>query len=216
MVNDKKAYKITMYAVMFAAIFVAMMLDRMISLGLPSGISTAACVLLVTFSFCFIDNTWLTGILSCTFFGLASFLKGFVFPEPIPLSVNPLVSVLPRVIVGVVTFGVYSLALICTKKMKKERSRQIVSMTIAVFFGLVVNTLLYLTAVNIYKEILGVEYDSVFVIIIAVIFTNIIPEYLVSLLAAPHVVLGVRRGLKLGIDGNLGKVSAKNHSANDK
>ncbi|MCM1042999.1 MAG: hypothetical protein NC350_02175 [Corallococcus sp.] len=206
MVNDKKTYRITMYAVMFAVIFVAMMIDKAISLGLPSGISTAACVLLVTFAFAMLDNTWTGGVLACTFFGLASFIKGFMFPEPVPISVNPLVSVLPRVIMGFVTFGVYRLMLLVTAKMSgKKYARQTLCITVAVFFGLITNTLLYLTAVNIYKEYLGKEYDSLFVIIYTVLFTNIIPEYLISLLAVPHLVLGVRRGLKLGIDGNNGK-----------
>ncbi|MGN1066607.1 MAG: hypothetical protein ACI4QH_02230, partial [Candidatus Fimimonas sp.] len=63
MVNNTKAYQVAKYAIMFATIFVAMMLDRVISLGLPT--ATAACVLLVTFSFCFLDNRWSTGIISC-------------------------------------------------------------------------------------------------------------------------------------------------------
>ena len=33
-------------------------------------------------------------------------------------------------------------------------------------------------------------------------FTNIIPEYLISLVLVPFVVMGVRRGLKLGVDGD--------------
>ena len=76
------------------------------------------------------------------------------------------------------------------------------SITVATFVGLVANTLLYLVALGIYKNIAGLENSGLFATIYAVLFTNIIPEYLISLLAVPSIVLGVRKGLKLGIDGN--------------
>ena len=53
MVNNK-AYNVAKLAIMFATIFVAMMLDRAISI-LPIGFSMAVVALLVTLSFCFLD-----------------------------------------------------------------------------------------------------------------------------------------------------------------
>lgn len=82
MVNDKKGYSIALYAMMLALIFVAMMLDRLISLALP--VSMALLTLTVTFSCCFWRNSWTNGVLACTFFGVASMIKGFIFPEIIP------------------------------------------------------------------------------------------------------------------------------------
>ena len=71
-------------------------------------------------------------------------------------------------------------------------------MTAGIFVGLVVNTVLFLTATNLCKRFLGQEYTGLLAIIKTVLFTNILPEYLISLLA--HIVLGVRRGLRLGIE----------------
>lgn len=203
MVNNSKAFKLARYAIMFATIFVAMMLDRVISLGLP--VSTAAVVILITFSFCFLDNSWASGILSFTLFGLASFIKEFIWPSSIaafPVYEWPLVTIVPRLASGAISFGIYRLLLLATKKMKSKYARQTLAMTVAILVGNATNTLLFLSTLNLFKIINGIEYTSLIVTIKMVIVTNIVPEYLISMILAPHVVLGVRRGLKLGIDGN--------------
>ena len=83
-------------------------------------------------------------------------------------------------------------------------------MTVGTFVGLAINTLLFLTALNIGGNAIGNESTPLLVTIKAVIFTNIIPEYAISLVLVPFVVLGVRKGLKLGIDGNNAKRVEKN------
>ena len=196
MVNNSKAFKVAKYAIMFATIFVAMMIDRGISAALP--ISMAICVLLVTFSFCFIQNSWADGVLAFTFFGIASFIKSFIFPDAITWYYKPLVYVLPRVLAGVVTFGVYQLMLLAVQRMKVRRLAQILSMTVAVAVGLVSNTIFFLLPFSYLSEG-GAGFVAA---IEGLIFVNILPEYLVSLFVASHVVLGVRHGLKLGLDGN--------------
>lgn len=207
MVNTKsKAYSVAKYAVMLATIFVAMMLDRAISVGLP--ISTAAVTILVTFSFCFLENSWTTGILAGVFFGVASFFKEFIFPSSVsafPVYVWPLITVLPRAVMGAVAFAVYKLMLLATSKMRNKYSRQTVSVTVAVLLGNVCNTVLFLAALNIAKRTAGMDYTPLIAVIKAALVTNIIPEYLISMILSPHVALGVRRGLGLGVDGNNGK-----------
>lgn len=204
MVNNSKAYTIAKYAVMFATIFVAMMLDRVISLGLPT--ATAATVLLVTFSFCFLENKWVTGILACTLFGVASCVKEFIFPSSValfPVYVWPVITIFPRVIMGVVAFSVYRLMLKLTRKMNNRYTRQTICIVVATFFGLITNTILFLLTLNICKQIAHMDYTSLILVIKGVLLTNILPEYLISMIIAPHIVLGVRRGLKLGIDGKI-------------
>jgi hypothetical protein len=46
-----------------------------------------------------------------------------------------------------------------------------------------------------------VQTYGVFVLIYGLLATNILPEYLISIIGVPLVVLGVRRGLKIGIEG---------------
>lgn len=210
MVNNSKAYKITKYAIMTATIFVAMLLDRVISIGLP--ISTAACVLLVTFSFCYLENTWQNGILTCTLFGFVSFIKEFIFPSSIaafPVYVWPIITILPRAAMGAVAFGTYRFLLLCTRKLHKQYVRQTLCITVATLLGNLTNTVLFLLTLNICKSIAGMEYTSLILVIEGVLLTNILPEYSISMILGSQVVLGVRRGLKLGVDGNNLKRFAK-------
>ncbi len=53
-------------------------------------------------------------------------------------------------------------------------------------------------------------YGSLVTALQAVVIVNILPEYLVALLGVSPLVLGVRRGLKLGIDGNNWKLALAN------
>ena len=214
MVNNSKAFKLARIAVMFATIFVAMLLDKAISLGLP--VSTAAVVLLITFSFCFLEHDWLTGILSFVFFGLASLIKEFIWTSPtfaiFPVYYWPFIALVPRLVSGVVAFGVYKLMLLITAKMSKAYQRQTLAITVATFTGLVANTVLFLTTLNICRLILGREYSAIIATLEIIWATNIIPEYLISMILAPHVVLGVRRGLKLGIEGNNWRLAREDES----
>lgn len=196
MVNNTKAFQVAKLAIMFATIFVAMMIDRGISAALP--ISMAICVLLVTFSFCFIQNSWMDGVLAFTFFGIASLIKAFIFPDAIVWYYKPLVYVIPRILAGAVTFSVYRLMLLTVQKMKVRRLAQVIAMMVAIAFGLVSNTVFFLLPFSYLSEG-GAGFVAA---IKGLIFINILPEYLVSLLVAPHVVLGVRHGLKLGLEGN--------------
>lgn len=73
----------------------------------------------------------------------------------------------------------------------------------------------FLTATNLCKRFLGQEYTGLLVIIKTVLFTNILPEYLISLLAVPQIVLGVRRGLRLGIEADRQKERAAETQKNE-
>lgn len=206
MINNKKSYFVAVTAIMFALIFIAMMLDKTISLALPSGISTATVTLAVTFTLCFLFNDYRFGFLAGVMFGLASWVKALLFGE-IPQN-NPLVTLLPRIFVGITTFCCYRLILKCFKNNQSKKA-QITAMSVSVVVGNMVNTVLFLTALNICKKVMGQEYTGLFAIIKVVIFTNIIPEYLISAIVSPLVVLSVRHGLKLGVDGNNLKRAAK-------
>ena len=196
MVNNSKAFNLAKYAVMFATIFVAMMIDRGISAALP--ISMAICVLLVTFSFCLIQNSWTDGIVAFTCFGVASFIKAFIFPDAIQWYFKPLVYVIPRILAGVMCFGAYRLMLLLVRNVSQRRVAQVAAMTVAIAVGLVSITVFFLLPFSYLSEG-GAGFVAA---IKGLVFINILPEYLVSLLLAPWVVLGVRRGLHLGIDGN--------------
>ncbi len=197
---NNKSYRIALWAIMLALVIVAMLLDRAVSLALP--VSMALVVLMVTFSCMFAYNRWSDAIIVGFFMGLASLLKELIFPTvSFVYNINPLVSILPRVVMAVSAFGTYRLLLWCMRTSANTKRSHIVALVFGVLVGLVVNTVLYLSALNWYKQYLGDEFTTLSVIIKAVIFTNIIPEYLVSLIAIPVIVPRVRRAMHLGVDG---------------
>lgn len=201
-----KTFYVALYGIMLAAIAVAMVLDRFFSSGLP--ISTAATVLLVMFSFAFVKNEWQIAFFAGVFFGLASLIKEFILPSELGAALLagapyllPVQYLLTRVPVGIAGFGVYKLFLSLTKNSRMDaRVRQALSISLGTLGGLIVNTVLFLGCSIIIKGMLGMEYKAFFVVIWAAMFTNIIPEYLISVIGAPLVVLGVRKGLHLGTE----------------
>lgn len=213
MVNyNNKAFRVARYAIMFAIIFVAMMIDKVISI-IPIPFSMAVCVLLVTLSFCFLENKWSTAVLSGVFFGVASFIKEFIWGSPLlgavlPPIYWPFVTIPSRVLMTTLAFGAYRLLLRFTRSMTNEKKRQICCMIIAAFVGLVVNTLGFISSIYAAKTVYmaieknAIENKGVFALIYGILLTNILPEYLVSMSCVSFIVLGVRRGLKLGISGN--------------
>ncbi len=205
MVNNK-ALKVAKFAIMFATIFVAMMLDRAISI-LPIGFSMAVLALLVTLSFCFLENNWLMAVMSGLFFGLASFLKEFFMPSATLGNVFPpqywlLVTVPPRVAMTSLAFVIYRLTCKLATKLS-PRKRQTVAIAVASFVGLAVNTLGFLGMLELCRMMYQVQTQGVFALIYALLLTNILPEYVISIVCVPLVTLGVRRGLKLGLEGQV-------------
>lgn len=219
MVNNNKAFQVAKYAVMLAIIFVAMMIDKAISI-IPIPFSMAVCVLLVTLSFCFLENKWSSACFSGLFFGLASFIKEFIWGSPLlgqalPPQYWPFVTIPSRVLMTVLAFAAYRLMLKLTPKITDAKKRQIFCITVASFVGLAVNTLGFITSVYLAKSVYiaieqnPIKNDGVFAIIYGILLTNVLPEYLVSLIGVAPIVLGVRRGLKLGTDGNLQRKAAQ-------
>ncbi len=199
---NNKAYRIALWAIMLALIIVAMLLDRAISLALP--VSMALTVLVVTFSCMFTYNRWSDAVMVGLFMGLASMVKELIFPSvSFVYNINPLVSVVPRVAMAVVAYGTYRLVLWCMRHTSSRKRAHTVALVCGVLLGLVTNTVLYLSALNWYKQYLGDDYTALSLIIKAVIYTNIIPEYLVSLVGVPFIVPRVRRAMHLGIEGTL-------------
>ena len=208
MVNyNNKAHQVAKYAVVLAAIFVATLLDRAITLGLP--IAGATVELLVTFALCFLFNSWLDGFLASVFMGLSSFILAFPFAKV--ASQNPLISIVPRLFVTILAFSVYRLILLAAAKLKNRILSQTLAIVPATLIGLIANTILYMGALTLFTD----AYASLVTALQAVAILNVLPEYLVSVLGVAPLVLGVRRGLKLGVDGNNWKKAAADGNTED-
>lgn len=121
--------------------------------------------------------------------------------QAFPVQYWLLITIPPRVLMTIFAFIVYRLMLEFTTKLA-PRKRQIVSMVVATFAGLILNTIGFFTMLELCRYWHGAEMQGIFVMIYAILVTNIVPEYVISLIGVPLVVLGVRRGLKMSIDGS--------------
>ncbi|SFF99398.1 ECF transporter S component [Sporolactobacillus nakayamae] len=120
--------------------------------------------------------------------GLTTFIRAFTFPSspiaPIVFT-NPLISILPRILVGLVAGYVYL-------GLKRTRLQRIPSMSIAALLGSLTNTLLVLGLIYIfyshpYANYLQIDVSKLLPALLAVVLTNGLAEAFAACLISPIV-----------------------------
>ncbi|HKL94758.1 MAG TPA: hypothetical protein VJZ69_05695 [Clostridia bacterium] len=146
------------------------------------------------------------GIFLATAFGLASLLATVVRPTVLsPLFYNPMVSVVPRIMIGITTYfsyvGLRRLAILIGKRKGKlldKRMSILVSSSLSSVIGTLTNTGLVLgmlAAFNFGKTISGIAIDGAFFAML--ISVNFIIEVCVAAIVTPWIVLALRKALHL-------------------
>ena len=190
MKKRSKTYNLVLYAIYAALIFVARMLDQLVSAAaLP--INFAVITLSVAFACALINPSLKNGIIVGFIFGFSSFIASFIFGggSLIYGFANPLISILPRIIVGIVVYlvfsGVYAL-------LKKAFGKGMIpAISIACVVGALVNTITVLFMIWLFKTLQGMD------VLLVLFVTNAIPELIVPSLIVPGIVYGVRRSLRI-------------------
>lgn len=122
-------------------------------------------------------------------FGILSFISSFLIPSPLaPMFNNPLISILPRLFVGVSGYFAYKIMLKATKKIKNEVFRLGISSCVSAIISVLVNTGLVLSmmwALFNGKDIAGTAIDAKFMS--ALLSTNFIIEVICCALLAPSI-----------------------------
>ena len=261
---NSRTKTITTLATIVALMFITNLIDKMYSQWLVAinGASLAVCVLITTalISMLF-DKTYLS-FAGGTAFGLVSFIFSFIIISP--LFQNPLISVVPRLLIGFVGYGAYKLAQIIAKgllsltekiklplfvpitlaaldiaglvlycifgarrgfvffivisvfviaaclfagliiatiankyKVNRHHLAEHFSLTMGTIFMVISNTAFTLLAMFLFSD----NYESLTAVYAVMSIVNFIPELLITAAAAPFVILAVRRGLGLGVDG---------------
>ena len=185
MKNNTKT--IALYATLGALIFVAMTMDRAFTPYLP--LSAAFITLTVTYTFALVRPSLLVSFVSGLIFGFSSCITAVFFGKT--SVINPLISVLPRAVLGFVLFGTYVLMRGILKR-SKPITRESLSIGVAAAITTATNTVLFLFALVLFGE--GNSIDSVFKV---TILANAIPELVITTVLVPLVTLGVRRGLRI-------------------
>lgn len=129
--------------------------------------------------------------------GTITFIRAFVWPTS-PLAtivfVNPLVSILPRILVGVVAGYVFSW-------LRKKWSFQYGAALVAAVLGSLTNTLLVLGQIYLFyqgkaPEMYALDVSALLPYLLGVIATNGIPEAILGGIVAPSIALPLLRILK--------------------
>lgn len=182
---------IVLYAVSFALIFVARLLDKAITGFLP--INAAIITLTVAFSCALIEPDFINSVVVGAIFGVVSLLATAVMGGT-PDFLNPLVSVLPRVVVGVALFGsFYGVNRLILYFTNRPTLSMVSAIVVACVIGALVNTVTVLGMINL-LQMNGEWFAKVISTIIAI---NGTLELTVPPVITPIIVMGVRRGLRI-------------------
>ncbi|WP_331681705.1 ECF transporter S component [Romboutsia sp.] len=128
-------------------------------------------------------------------FGLTSLLKALTAPTVTSFAfMNPLVSILPRVLIGILTYYIYELVMKVTK-------RVYVSGLVAGALGSLVNTvgvlsMIYILYAGRFAEACGASASAAGKFIFTIGTTNGIPEAIVSALVVSAVVVSLKKVIK--------------------
>lgn len=184
-----KSKNIAAFATLGALIAVSMWLDRLITFYLP--VSAAFITLSVTFSFGLIKNRFGYAAAAGLIFGLSSWLLSLITGTE--AFINPLISVLPRIIVGLVLFGVYKLMQIILHKLS-DKKRETASIATASGFAAATNTALVVGALALFGKTYYTG-DALKILLLV----NALPELILSAAIVPIIVLSVRKSLCISV-----------------
>lgn len=144
--NDK-AHFVAFIGVMFALIFVLFLLEGTIL----SGVGMTACILSLPVAIALsVYDDWKRSFIGGTLLGLCSCVFCLIFASAFIFYANPLISVLPRLFIGITAYWTYFGLAKLLKNVKNKYVREALPAAVAGAVGSVTNTVLYLLAVNIW------------------------------------------------------------------
>lgn len=135
-----------------------------------------------------------TGLLIGTIWGALSMLRAFMQPTPFNIVfLNPLISVVPRMLVGLISALVF--------KLLKDKLSKNLSYAITAGIGSLTNTVLvlgsiYLFASEVYANALGISETALLGALGTVVVTNGLIEAVASIVILPLLAISLEKGLK--------------------
>ena len=129
--------------------------------------------------------------------GVITWIRAFVWPTS-PLAtivfVNPLIAILPRILIGIVAGGSFSW-------LKKRLAKQSSAMVLAAILGSLTNTLLVLGQIYLFyrgksQEMYALNVNELLPYLLGVIATNGLPEAILAGLVSPLIAGPLRKRLK--------------------
>ncbi len=185
------------------AVFLALLIIFTLLMNIPIFlIATAVLPLIVLAASCQIEG-WFTSIVMAISFGLLSFFSAFISPSPLaPIFQNPLISVLPRVFIGVFGLAVFKLCIFISSKIESrgvrinKRIATLISSGLGAALMVIFNTALVLVMIWVLyggESVAGTAITIEF--ITGLISVNFAIEIIGAGLITPPIVLAVNKFL---------------------
>lgn len=143
----------------------------------------------------------IAGMVIGLIFGVSSIIQALLRPNILSFAfVNPLVSVLPRILIGLVSYYSYRLVfeLFSSNKEKGSKWRDSVSIGVSAALGTLTNTagvlgMMYLLFADRIATAMGVGREAVGGVVLAIGLTNGIPEIIIAVLITVGVIRAVKK-----------------------
>ena len=194
MATRSKAYRLTLRAILMAIIFIQGMVPF---LGfIPLGVVNLT-LIHITVIITAVTLGTADGMFVGLVWGLTTFIRAWTSPSPLDQLVftNPLVSVLPRVLVGLVAGVTFTL-------IYKRFKRVFVASAAAAALGTLTNTVLVLGLMgllhtNSVASHFGTSPSALLGVLVAIVISNGIPEIIAAVIITPLLAAPIFAGTKL-------------------
>ncbi|KUK82646.1 MULTISPECIES: ECF transporter S component [Petrotoga] len=141
------------------------------------------------------------GMIIGLIFGVSSIIQALLRPNILSFAfINPLVSVLPRILIGLVSYYSYRLVfeLFSSNKEKVSKWRNSVSVGVGAALGTLTNTvgvlsMMYLLFADRIATAMGVAREAVGGVMLGIGLTNGIPEIIIAVLITVGVIRAVKK-----------------------
>ena len=174
--KNTTAKHVAFLGVMFALIFLLMLLETFVFngiIGLPTCfLSLPVAITLSVFSdykYCFFGGTA---------FGLCSFIISFIIGNP--FFYNPLVSVLPRVLIGITAYFSCTAVLKLTKSSANKIVKRTFPFAVAGIVGVITNTVFTILMLCIFNN-----WGYISTLLGTVMAIDFLPEFIASIVLVP-------------------------------
>lgn len=190
----RKAYRIAILGILMAIIFVQSLVPF---LGfIPTGFINITIIHITVIVAAIVLGPKYGSIVGLVW-GLGTMIRAFTSPTSIidtMVFTNPIVAILPRIIVGVVAGYVYI-------GLKKHFKNRLISMGIAAAAGSITNTVLVLSLMRVmYASVLSQAYatqtDLLNKLLLIIVGTNGVPEMIAAIIIAPAISTSILKANK--------------------
>ncbi|CAM3093035.1 ECF transporter S component [Sporolactobacillus spathodeae] len=191
MTRQNKTYRLVLLSILTAIIILQTFVPMLGNI--PIGVFSLTLIHITVIITAIVLGPW-EGALIGGFWGVGSCLRAYLSPySPIEMLIftNPLVAVLPRVLVGLAAGYSY-------RFLRKVKLPDIPSMALSAVFGAVTNTVLVLGLIYIfyrqpYANFLHVSFSGLLPALLLIVVSNGIPEAIAAGVIAPIVSKALRR-----------------------